>query len=1141
MIQSATIKLDPRDAGQLASALLARRPGFVPEWVLSDSGAGYALTQITADYLQAIVQRLDYAPDKNKLAFLDLLGIQLIPATPARAPLVFRLSDNAADTRIPAGTRVAAPPPPESTSQIVFETERATGLSAAKLKQVFSLWPGRDQYIDHGDTVLAGQAIQPFKKIQLENTPHVLYLAHDTLLAFAGKSTVKVQFDLTTVSNEILDIVWEYWDGQVWREFRNMRPDCGGEQAEEYDATAGLTRSGRSFTLRTDCAQTAKTAVNDIQAFWIRGRLKQPLPLDPTRVLPRVDWIKLSTGIDQPFSFVATPVALKPKSGSTDVRVTVLTKGGTPLGDVTLEIKEFDGSVIKSAPDGNPSPGQYTFMSVANANPAKQVTVEFSVGTIPSTIIEQAAELFLTDIGSSTYEVSFTLSGLNPDKAFSDETALDLTKTFYPFGPQPQPGAIFYFTNEEIFSKAGADVKILLARVKTPQDIAVDNLSPAASTTNILPHVIAWEYWNGTLWVTLFQTTETEAPFVYTGSVSDFDPQLVELTIPTDMVRTQVNNQDCLWMRARLVSGGFGVTKQIQLTGGKDIFSFTVVQPPALSDLLFAYQWTNGPYRAEHVLAYNDFQYEDRTEEAKWPGNTFLPFKTVEDVTPALYLGFDKKLPVDRLGVFFDVVEEKGDTEGPALIWEYWNGGSWSDIVVEDETHNFRLPGLVSFIGPDDSVALTRFGMPLYWLRARLKEDGPPGEPTINGIYPNAVGAIQHQTIVDEPIGASTGQPNQVFLFRQFPVLDGERVEVREVAGRRANVEWRIVALEVFHGNKSRLADLESLLASDGTQTDIQNGDVRLTRDRNKRVIEIWVRWYGQRYLFSSGPNDRHYVVERARGRLIFGDGTNGAIPPLGSAIIARKYRTGGGLAGNVPAKKITQVLGPIGGIEETFNPRPAEGGGDSEWPDSLATRGPRTIQHRGRALTSSDYETLAREANASVAVARAIPCIDPEGHNVPGWVTLVIIPQSADPRPSPSFGLREEVRQFIAERGSADLVAADHIFVTGPDYVPVDLHATIVPLRTADPGEVELLAQTAVGDFLHPLRGGPDRLGWPPGRGVSLSDVAGVLERVDGVDYVEELELLLNGSPQGERLLVAPDGVVVAGDIRLKLKEAKG
>ena len=42
---------------------------------------------------------------------------------------------------------------------------------------------------------------------------------------------------------------------------------------------------------------------------------------------------------------------------------------------------------------------------------------------------------------------------------------------------------------------------------------------------------------------------------------------------------------------------------------------------------------------------------------------------------------------------------------------------------------------------------------------------------------------------------------------------------------------------------------------------------------------------------------------------------------------------------GNVAARTITQVLGPIGGIEEAFNPEPAEGGADGETPESLVTR----------------------------------------------------------------------------------------------------------------------------------------------------------------------------------------------------------
>ena len=43
-----------------------------------------------ARYLQTLAERLERAPDKQKLAFLDMLGIGLIPAAAARAPVVFR-------------------------------------------------------------------------------------------------------------------------------------------------------------------------------------------------------------------------------------------------------------------------------------------------------------------------------------------------------------------------------------------------------------------------------------------------------------------------------------------------------------------------------------------------------------------------------------------------------------------------------------------------------------------------------------------------------------------------------------------------------------------------------------------------------------------------------------------------------------------------------------------------------------------------------------------------------------------------------------------------------------------------------------------------------------------------------------------
>ena len=182
------------------------------------------------------------------------------------------------------------------------------------------------------------------------------------------------------------------------------------------------------------------------------------------------------------------------------------------------------------------------------------------------------------------------------------------------------------------------------------------------------------------------------------------------------------------------------------------------------------------------------------------------------------------------------------------------------------------------------------------------------------------------------------------------------------------------------------------------------------------------------------------------------------------------------------------------------------------------------------------DYETLARESSTAVGFARAIPTRNSYGRKTPGWVTLLIIPESEEPRPWPSFGLREHVRKFIEARAPADLAAAAQIYVTGPQYLEIDIDVTLAPLTLDVAGEVESATREALGKFFHPLHGGPEGIGWALGRDVFISDVTSVIERVKGVDYVKELYLLREGTLQGERIDVPDDRIVVAGDIKIKL-----
>ena len=80
--------LDERQAEAILADLLARLPGYTPGWTPTTGKPSWALLQTYSRYLHALAERINRAPDKNKLAFYDLLGINLLPAQAAVAPAI---------------------------------------------------------------------------------------------------------------------------------------------------------------------------------------------------------------------------------------------------------------------------------------------------------------------------------------------------------------------------------------------------------------------------------------------------------------------------------------------------------------------------------------------------------------------------------------------------------------------------------------------------------------------------------------------------------------------------------------------------------------------------------------------------------------------------------------------------------------------------------------------------------------------------------------------------------------------------------------------------------------------------------------------------------------------------------------------
>jgi len=98
---------------------------------------------------------------------------------------------------------------------------------------------------------------------------------------------------------------------------------------------------------------------------------------------------------------------------------------------------------------------------------------------------------------------------------------------------------------------------------------------------------------------------------------------------------------------------------------------------------------------------------------------------------------------------------------------------------------------------------------------------------------------------------------------------------------------------------------------------------------------------------------------------------------------------------------------------------------------------------------------------------------------------------------------------------------------VVGPTYSWVSVAVQVVPASGSPADGVAAQCRQRIAEFLHPLTGGPDGRGWAPGRRPHRSDIYGLLDTVDGVDFVRGLSLSID-LPTGMPIIVAAAGIDV-------------
>jgi hypothetical protein len=258
-------KIDPRTAPDIAWQVRYFLEQYTGAKFDSEKGAAAALISIFARYSELIVERLNRVPEKNFLAFLDLLGASPVAPQPARVPLTFTLSEGSnVDTVVPAETQVAAAPAEGETEPVVFETESELVVTAARLSSIFVRDPEKDRSADRSS--ITGQAspdgVAIFKlDDERFNTERILYVAHDELLGHPGLKALALTFEIKTAGNvKPLKVKWETWDKQGQVSFTESDISDGGDVVFQ------------------NLSPFRSQPVNGLERYWLRGWLETPIP-----------------------------------------------------------------------------------------------------------------------------------------------------------------------------------------------------------------------------------------------------------------------------------------------------------------------------------------------------------------------------------------------------------------------------------------------------------------------------------------------------------------------------------------------------------------------------------------------------------------------------------------------------------------------------------------------------------------------------------------------------------------------------------------------------------------------------------------------------------------------------------------------
>ena len=598
-----------------------------------------------------------------------------------------------------------------------------------------------------------------------------------------------------------------------------------------------------------------------------------------------------------------------------------------------------------------------------------------------------------------------------------------------------------YIGFDHYFSKKGAKISldfhgsfqeryVGLSRQEEKENLKVIKRKPRAASeiqvSYAKPEEISIEYFNGIGWKRLECDKEYSHIF---AEVAEADYK-VTFTCPKDWEASSVGAYNGRALRIQL------------LRADNCYFQPCFHQVPIISDLLISYSYEDNFIVPEIGKVFSGTSVYDITDKIL-EGENFTAFSKGNYTDTALYLGFDRKFEKGPISLWWQI-EGVQRTKNCNLRFYYSTIHGFKEMKVIDYTANLSRSGIMMFLPPADMAVINMEGRNCCWLKITNTEAKEFHQTVkVEQISTNGVIAYNIETLQTQEFYLEGNETSLVFPLPAEGILDAE--------------VW------VNEKNEYTQETMERMAVEMPEQ-------IRMERNYLGEISEFYVKWEETKQFYSSKPEDRHYILDRMNGKILFGNGIQIRVPQNTEGVaFTVQLRCCSGSKGNVAAGAITESSSNWLFVQDIYNPKAAFGGSDMETMERVLQRGASLLSSRGRLVTEQDYEREILHFSDNIDKVSIINGVGRDGVYSERMLNIVLLMKDCMKGSESFIRLQKELKQHLLEHCELSINPKE-LQIEEPVFVELNVDVWASVLKMEDSFEIQNLIQDTLNDYLNPV-----------------------------------------------------------------------